>query len=122
MKEAMKEMDALIGEAKAKVNEMPSAEQIVGVKTAKGNVYFFANNVLSKGAEDEIDFWKELCDKSDTEIKYVVCMWNNHGIEIPSMSFRKMILESVPKNAETILILQGKNGIVGKTLGACMPA
>lgn len=114
-------VNTLIEKAKKKILEMPQVEQIIGVKTKKNNIYFFGNNVLSKGAEDEEKFWKSLCDRGDTQIEYIVCMWSNSEMDIPSMNFLKMILKSDGKNSETILILQGENKIIGRTVESCMP-
>lgn len=114
------ELNALVDIAKAKVVELPAAEQIVVVKTAQDNVYAFANNVLSKGEEDERTFFKGLCDKGETELANVVCMWKNGGVEIPAMHFLKLILEADPKNARTRLAVEGENGIEERVLEACL--
>lgn len=114
------ELNALVETAQAKVAEFPAAEQVVVVKTAQDNVYAFANDVLSKGEEDESTFLRELCDKGETELAYVVCVWKNGGVEIPAMHFLKLILETDPKNSKTRLAVEGKNGIEERALEACL--
>ena len=93
---------------------------MIVVKTTKSNVYSFPNNILSKGTADEENFVKKLLNQGDCEIKYVVAMWTEESIEIPSMNFRKLLLEASPKNAQAILVGQGENGIVCKTIETCM--
>ncbi len=114
------ELNALAETAKAKVAAFPAAEQVVVIKTAQDNVYAFANDVLSKGEEDERTFLKGLCDKGETELAYVVCVWKNGGVEIPAMHFLKLILEADPKNAKTRLAVEGENGIEECVLEACL--
>ena len=117
MKEAR---NALVETAKAKAAEFPAAEQVVVVKTAQDNVYAFANDVLSKGEKDERTFLKGLCDKGETELAYVVCVWKNGGVEIPAMHFLRRILEADPKNAKAHLAVEGENGIEERALDACL--
>ena len=77
--------------------------------------------------QDEEQFMKLLQEKADSEVKYIVCMWKNGSVEIPSMHFRKMLLEASPKNADAIFAVltgDGNGGLaVGvRTIGWSMPA
>ncbi len=52
---------------------------------------------------------KELIEKlkaaGDTEIRYVLCMWQDNSVDIPSFAFRKMLCELDQKNQEAALFV-----------------
>ena len=58
---------------------------------------------------------------ADQVIKYVLCMWSDGSIEIPSMHFRNLLLDASAENAQAVIILQGTDGISCKKLITCMP-
>lgn len=120
-KTTQKEFASLFNEAKEQLHNNPTAEQIVVIKTANDNMYYFVNNLSVKGTADEDCFIEMLLDKDNVEIKYIVCMWNDYGIEIPSMNFRKRLLEICEKNAEALMLLQGENGFFAKEIKWSMP-
>lgn len=76
---------------------------------------------------DETQFIKMLQEKADCELKYIVCMWKNGNVDIPSMHFRKRLLEISPKNADakTVVLTEDGNGQAAfgvRTIGRSMPA
>ena len=50
------EVESLIQAAKQRVSEHPSAEQVIVVKTVRGNVRFFVNNVSDQKYIEEQEF------------------------------------------------------------------
>lgn len=119
--EMVNELEALITEAERQILTFQDVDQVIVVKTTKSNVYSFPNHIKSKGTSDEESFLRMLAEQEDCEIKYVVAMWTDGSIDIPSMNFRKLLLEASPKNAQAVLALQGEEGIVCKSLDMCMP-
>lgn len=115
------ELWELICEAKRQVRLIASGDQVVVVKTAKSNIYYFANHVLFGQTEDEENFIQMLLNIADSEVKYVVCMWNDCNVEIPSFHFRKQLLAANPKNAKTVILLQTEPCLIYKDLKWTMP-
>ena len=104
-----------MGEKQRKEN--PAAEQIIIVKTTKDNIYFCVNyNIMQGNYEDEKQFFQMLVDVNDVEVKYIVCMWKNGGVDIPSANFRKNLFAICPKNEEAIWVGLGEKGLIYKTL------
>lgn len=111
------ELESLVLEAKQRVLEHLFAEQVIVVKTAKGNVRFFGNNVLDQKYEEEKDFVQKLVEEDDTVIEYIVCMWNDSNLDFPSMNFRKLLLEVNEENKHAKMYLG--NGV--REIQQCMP-
>ena len=107
----------LVFVAKKQIKGDPSAEQIVVVKSTKDNTYFCVNcDIMKENYEDENQFLQMLADIGDIEAKYLVCMWKNGDVDIPSANLRKGILAICPKNEETIWLGQGEKGLIYKTV------
>ena len=117
-----KRLSELVQMAKGLVEQGLEADQIVVVETAKTTVYHFENHLLVKGkldtgfADEERFIWM-LKDKNDSEVKYIVCMWNHGAVEIPSMHFRELLMEASPKNADAIFVVLTEDGKGGFALG-----
>lgn len=108
-----RKIEELIVEAKKQVDDNPTAEQVIVLVTAKNNMYTCINHCIMDGNyDDENHFFQMLVNKADVEVKYLVCMWNNGGLEIPSANFRKQLLEICSKNTDAIYCGQGADGIV----------
>lgn len=117
-----KELCALLEEAERQVQANPEADQVIAVKTAKGNTYHFANHQVQAGSRaDEDRFVELLREKDDVTVQYLVAMWNTCGIDLPSMHFRRRLLELSPQNAEAVIPLQGEGGYLMRTIGSTMP-
>lgn len=107
----------LIQEAEKLLKSDPSAEQAVVVLTSKGNIFSFANhNVTSGSAEDEIAFARSLTENDDTEIRYMVCMWNDSTPDVPSCHLRNLLVELSPANQNIEVLLKSGEGFLVKSL------
>lgn len=125
-------LSRLIQMAEELVEQEIQADQIVVVETAKSNVYHFENHLFAEGKsdlvfEDEKHFVEMLQENADCEIQYIVCMWKKGSVEIPTMHFRKLLLEVSPKNAEARFVVLTEDGNGGlafgvRTIGWSMPA
>lgn len=110
------EYSLLVEEAKKHLLDYPSAEQIVVVKTAKSNIRFFANNISDQRYEDEKKIVKELINEEDVVIHYIVCMWNDFNVDLPSMNFRKLLLDISKQNMYAKMYLGSRTMEIHKSM------
>ena len=68
-------------------------------------------DVLSEEHAEEKALLEELKANHDTTIDYILCMWQDGCIDIPSWAFRKMLCSLDPKNADARLFVTTKNGV-----------
>lgn len=113
-------MEELIAEGKEQLLAHPDADQMIVVKTENNHLRSFSNSLKSNGA-DEKNFVEQISASENPVIKYVLCMWSDGSIEIPSMHFRNLLLDASAENAQAVIILQGTDGISCKKLITCMP-
>lgn len=115
----------LVQKAKELVALHPSADQVIVVETEKSNIYHFANHLHVDGlclekSDDEEKFVQMLLDKGEPVLKYIVCMWNEYSIDVPSMNLRKLLMAASEKNADAMLVLKSVLGLNLKSLGVCV--
>ena len=96
--------------------------QAVVLLSAKENEYStLIKNALSKEKADEITFLEGIKNVNDTEIRYVLCMWQaDKCIDIPSFDFRKLLCALNPKNTEALLFVMTDNGVSGIKVSTTM--
>ena len=96
--------------------------QAVVLLSAKGNEYStLIKNALSKEKADETAFLEGIKNVNDTEICYVLCMWQaDKCIDIPSFDFRKLLCALNPKNTEALLFVMTDNGVSGIKVATTM--
>ena len=118
--EFISEFESLVGEAKNGVRLNPDAEQIIVVKTVKNRIHRYVFHSMNEIIQEKNAFVQELIDQDDVEIKYIVCMWGNYGLEVPAMQLRKELLEASPKNLEAFVVMQGEYDLVIRTIESTM--
>ena len=96
--------------------------QAVVLLSAKENEYStLIKNALSKEKTDETAFLEGIKNVNDTEICYVLCMWQaDKCIDIPSFDFRKLLCALNPKNTEALLFVMTANGVSGIKVSTTM--
>ena len=77
-------------------------------------------NVLSEEQTEEKALLEELKANQDTTLGYILCMWQDACIDIPSMAFRKMLCALDPKNADALLFVMTGNGVSAVRLANTM--
>lgn len=116
------ELRALLEEAEHLLRADPKAEQVIVVKTAKGDLQHCANHdILSGDTAEEVRFAEELRRRDDGEIRCLAALWSNGCADVPSMHLRERLLELSEKNAEAVLPLRGEDGWSVKTIRDTMP-
>lgn len=95
--------------------------QAVVLLSAKGNEYgTVIKDTIAEDISDEMALIESLKAADDTEIKYVLCMWQGNAIDIPSYRLREMLRELNCQNAESLLIVMTFDGISGIKLAETM--
>ena len=66
--------------------------QVIVLHSAAGNEYStVVRNALSKEKTDETSLLRKIQEAKDSEIRFVLCMWQDKCIDVPSFSFRNSI-------------------------------
>ena len=95
--------------------------QAIILFSAKRNEYCkVIKNALSDEKTDETELINKVNEAKDTEIAFVLCVWHNGCIDLPSFSFRKMLISLNEKNSETLLFVMTAGGISARKLSSTM--
>ena len=95
--------------------------QAVVLFSAQGNEYgAVIKDTIAEDDSDEVALIESLKAADDTEIKYVLCMWQGNTIDIPSYRLRKMLRELNCQNAESVLLVMTFDGISGLKVAKTM--
>lgn len=122
MKNSILEFERLLKQVEKIIKHDLSAEQAVAVWTSKGDMFCFANHsIMSGNMEDENNFVRTLAENGNKEIRYVVCMWNDNTLDVPSCHLRDLLIELNPSNLETEILLKNGEGFQVKSLKMLMP-
>lgn len=80
--------------------------QAIVLYSNKGNEYSaIIKNACSKEQTEERSLLERLKMADDTEIRYVLCMWQDNAIDITSDAFRKLMIDLDPKNMESLMFV-----------------
>lgn len=95
--------------------------QAIVLYSAAGNKYReIIKNACSEDKTGEKELLEKLKAAEDTEIRYVLCMWEDTNIDIPSFAFRKMLSLLDSKNQEALLFVMTAEGISAIKLSTTM--
>lgn len=95
--------------------------QAVVLLSVRGNEYgAVIQNALSEEKTDERALLARLHRAEDTAIQCVLCMWQDGGIDIPSLAFRRMLCDLNPNNTEALQFVMTTDGVVGIDVFATM--
>lgn len=114
------EISALLEGTERLVEAEQGAQQVIAVKTAKGNVYHFPNHCVGEPSEEDA-FLEMLLEQGDAEIQYILCMWHNYQLDVPSLHFRRRLVEICPRNKDAVVLLLGENVFHAKRVEQLMP-
>ncbi len=93
--EKMQELAAMA----LKSTELNEKAQAIVLLTHKGNAYCYViNDALSKDKAEEDGLLQILTESADTEIKYILCLWLNGGLDLPSYDLRKKLCKINDRN------------------------
>jgi len=112
----------LLAETEKMLPQITKGDQAIAVKTAKGNIYSFANrNIMSGDHTKEEQFLRMLISHEDTKLSKIVCQWSDGGVGVTSTDFSLRIISLNPNNETTEILLQGFGGYLVKKLKATLP-
>ena len=95
--------------------------QAIVLYSVTGNQYgAVISNALSEEMTEETTLLNKAILARDTEIRYVVCMWQDQSIDIPSYAFREKLCACNPKNKDSLLFVMTPDGVAGITVSAAM--
>ena len=95
------------------------ADQTVILRTADGNFHILENHGVLLGDHTEED--RFLRCLGDAEVTHLVCLWPGGFPDLPSMHFRKGLLEINVNNGRAGILLQGENRYLVKQLSDTLP-
>ena len=107
-------LDEMTEKAKSLLSTAENGEftQAVVLYSKSGAEYsMLLKNACTKQLEDERALLNRLKNCNDTEIQYLMCMWADNCIDIPSFALRKMLCEVNPKNSETLIFVMTTDGV-----------
>ena len=111
------------GQATKLLSDIEKSEytQAIILLSTTGNTYSsIIRNALSEGKADEASLLQQIQDAKDDEIHFVLCMWQDKNIDIPSFSFRKSLLNANEKNSESMLFVMTADGVSATKLSTTM--
>ena len=95
--------------------------QAIVLHSAAGNEYStIIRNALSEEKADEASLLRKIQEAKDDEISFVLCMWQDKCIDIPSFAFRNLLLKLNEKNSESMIFVMTADGVSGIKLSATM--
>jgi len=95
--------------------------QAIVLYSVTGNQYgAVISNALSEEMTEETTLLNKAILARDTEIRYVLCMWQDQSIDIPSYAFREKLCACNPKNKDSLLFVMTSDGVAGITVATTM--
>ena len=95
--------------------------QAIVLRSVAGNEYgTIIRNALSEEKADEVSLLRKIQEAEDDEICFVLCMWQDKSIDIPSFAFRNLLLGLTEKNSEATVFVMTTDGVDGIKLSSTM--
>lgn len=99
------------------IADHPDAEGITIVQTVTGKEYFFPFDGDPVFVSQAV---YALTNVEDAHIRYLIHVWKDHTLDVPSYGLRKALTELHPENGKALLMLRGENGFSILRLGDTM--
>ena len=115
--------DQMMQTAVHMLKDAPNARltQAVVLLSSKGKEYStIIEDVLAEEKLAEKSLLRELLTNDDTEIGYILVVWKNGCVDIPSYDFRKMLCRLNIENKNAAIFLMGEVGYHTKPLRVTM--
>lgn len=95
------------------IADAPNAEGITIVRTAKGNEYRFPISMENPFVQSVIE---ALTGAADTHVLYLIHVWKNHWLDVPSYGLRQALTALHPENKKARLMLIGEENFIIRSL------
>lgn len=99
--------------------QLPRTEEprnVTLVITNRDNIY--TGSTVSD--EDSAALIQQLKEQDDTHVTHLVTVFPGPALELPSYTFRQMLLELNEKNAHALMVLQGHECLRARTITSTM--
>ncbi len=92
--------------------EQSQCTQALVLFSSAGNEYgALIKDALSEEKADETALLEGLTAEHDTEVRYVLCMWQDKCLDIPSLAFRNMLCALDPHNTDALLFVATRTDV-----------
>lgn len=116
------EYHLLKGHAEALLSANPDTQQVIVLRTIKGNLYSVVNRCIFDGDHREEDACLgQLREKDDTQVLSILAMGDAHWPEVTSTHFNLGLVALNPENEDARIFLQGRDCIMSKRLKVVLP-
>lgn len=116
------EFHLLKGHAEALLSANPDTQQVIVLRTIKGNLYSVVNRCIFDGDHREEDAClRQLRERDDTQVLSILAMGDAHWPEVTSTHFNLGLVELNPENDDARIFLRGREGIMAKRLKVVLP-
>jgi len=108
--------------AEALLSANPDTQQVIVLRTIKGNLYSVVNRCIFDGDHREEDACLgQLREKDDTQVLSILAMGDARWPEVTSTHFNLGLIALNPENDDARIFLQGREGIMVKRLKVVLP-
>ena len=89
------------------IADAPDAAGITLLRSNNGNEYCFPF-MFDSGFVPQVIC--TLTKANDTHIRYLIHVWKDHALDVPSHDLRRALISLHPENRNALLMLAGENG------------
>lgn len=108
--------------AEALLSANPDTQQVIVLRTIKGNLYSVVNCYILDGDHREEDAClRQLRDKDDTQVLSFLAIGDSHFPVVTSTHFNLGLIALNPENDDARIFLQGRDCIMAKRLKVVLP-
>ena len=100
------------------IEEAPQAEGITILRTDKGQEYRFPFSFQAGFTAEVI---AALTAAGDSQVRYILHIWKNHALDVPSYDLREALLSLHPENGNARMLLAGENSFCIRSIQDTMP-
>lgn len=116
------EFHLLKSHAEALLSANPDTQQVIVLRTVKGNLYSVVNHCIFDGDyREEEACLRQLREKNDTQVLSILAMGDAHWPEVTSAHFNLGLVALNPENDDARIYLQGRDCIIVRRLKVVLP-
>lgn len=116
------EFHLLKSHAEALLGANPDTQQVIVLRTVKGNLHAVVIRCIFDGNHREEDAClRQLREENDTQVLSILAMGDAHWPEVPSAHFNLGLVALNPENEDARIFLQGRDCIMSKRLKVVLP-
>ncbi len=120
----MEQFEKMLSLAKSALNSVSCGDktQVIVLLCEGGREYVAViDDATTEYKFSEKQLLGKLEEDNCTTVNKIVCEWAQGGLDVPSYDFRKMLCDLDGKNADTVMLLEGKDQLITKTVRQTMP-